>query len=345
MHTPGFNAEMAVYKTQRNYAATSSRGEWRQQLQGPVSDAIVPSFWAPALGSPGYLGMTTSHFDTHRADARQTVFPASELGHQSDPGDSSQCNNCTNECIAVAEGCLAAGFTGCGALLAVPFAGPFLAAACAAAVTAGCYEAGANCADNCWNIGSACCPVDCGSGCCDRGETCLDSRQGLCCSRGLQPCRGPQESCYDPTKETCLPSGVGCAVGQECGENCCGDYAECVNRDTGLCCPTLTNIPCGTDCCNGTTERCTDTGCCPVTQACGTVCCLPGFVCGPNGQCVVGKTCQPGQSLCVSPDKTTQTCCAGDQTCCDDGSCCGGASQPYNVCCQARGCIPSYDCY
>jgi hypothetical protein len=71
----------------------------------------------------------------------------------------------------------------------------------------------------------------------------------------------------DATKERCLPSGVGCAVGKECGYNCCNEYEQCVDPNSGNCCPLLTGIPCGTDCCDGLTQRCTDTGCCPTAQA------------------------------------------------------------------------------
>ncbi len=370
---PGFGAQISLYRSKGNYRSSGALGatiegnallasslealvsggsiSWHDALGRTAAGGCRPKANAanemPAIGRAQHAwssgGMT---------DHRGLVVPSSEPGHQSFPGDSSECNDCTTNCIIAATGCDAAvdaGCTGCFALAAIPIVGGGLAAGCYAACvgvgTAACYAAGTSCVNGCYNIGSPCCPEDCGVGCCDRGETCLDSAQGLCCSPGTQPCRGPQESCFDPTKETCLPSGVGCPVGKDCGSNCCNEYEQCVDPSTGNCCPLLTGIPCGNQCCDGSTDRCTATGCCPINQACGGTCCPPGFVCNASNQCVAAPSCQPGQFLCVSLDKSKQNCCAGDQKCCDDGTCCGGAVQPYNICCQARGCIPYYDCF
>jgi hypothetical protein len=369
---PGFSAHTSLYRSKRYY-----------RTSGPFSGSIEEAvFFARSLEAYAFGGSINSQRVRNgtaagacrpNADAAYgirliakaqedsnlrvktsrggSVIPMSEPGHRSFPADSSGCSDCTNNCIYVTAGCDAgvdAGCTGCFALSAIPFVGGALAAGCyvgcIAVGNAACYAGGINCVNGCYNIGSPCCPIDCGVGCCNKGETCLDSAQGLCCSPGLQPCRGPQESCYDPTKETCLPSGVGCAVGKECGNNCCDQYAQCVDPSTGNCCPLLTGIPCGNQCCDGSTERCTSTGCCPINQACAGTCCPPGFICNASNQCVAAPSCQPGQFLCVSLDKTKQNCCAGDQACCDDGSCCGGANNPDDQCCGARGCIPYYFC-
>ncbi len=271
------------------------------------------------------------------------VTPASVPGHTDDL--SGQCDDCTNGCVETwGAACTSAAALACLPSAWIPFVGPAIFAACVVAGDAFCYGQGSSCIDNCHNIGSPCCPVACGSSCCNYSETCLDTAQGLCCSAGTLPCPGPQESCYDPNTEKCQPSGVGCPYGQECGNNCCDQYSQCVDPNTGNCCPLLTGIPCGNQCCDGLTQRCTDTGCCPTAQACNGVCCPPGFICNANNQCVVAPTCQPGESLCVSFDKTKQNCCPGNTECCPfDGSCCD-VSQG-KVCCGARGCIYQGYCY
>jgi hypothetical protein len=368
MTMPGFSAQTSLYRSRLYYCTSGPLGgsveehvSFARSLEALASGGSINSQIAvdrttaggrrsKAHAPYGVPLLARAHGDWNpraRPSRSGSIIPSSEPGHQSFPADSSDCNNCTTNCTIAAGGCDVGVDAGCAACWAIPIPGADAAcyAACVAAGTAACYAAGSSCVNGCYNIGSPCCPVDCGVGCCDRGETCLDSSQGLCCSQGLQPCRGPQESCYDPTKETCLPSGVGCPVGQACGNNCCGEYAQCVDPNSGNCCPLLTGIPCGNQCCDGLTERCTSTGCCPINQACGGTCCPPGSICNANDQCVVAPSCQPGQTLCVSFDKTKQNCCNGDQQCCDDGTCCGGASQPNNICCEALGCIPYWDCF
>ena len=365
---PGFSAQTSLYRSTVYYCtlgplsgSIEERVFSTHSLEAILSAGSLNSKKAversaaaghpPKVNAPGGASLIATAQEGWNPRTKTSrvgsVIPSSEPGHQSFPADSSQCNDCTNNCTIAAAGCDVGVDAGCAACWAIPIPGADAAcyAACVAAGTAACYAAGSGCINGCYNIGSPCCPVDCGVGCCDRGETCLDSSQGLCCSQGLQPCRGPQESCYDPSTETCLPSGVGCPAGQACGNNCCGEYAQCVDPSTGNCCPLLTGIPCGNQCCDGLTERCTTTGCCPINQACAGTCCPPGSICNANNECVAAPSCQPGQVLCVSLDKTKQNCCDGDQQCCDDGTCCGGASQSDNICCASLGCLPVGDCF
>jgi hypothetical protein len=341
---PGFSAERSVYVSKSVYRAAGA------QLQ---TVAVFPALSGDGLASQGSFscGYGLNQFAVGSlpqsrafneqlpvADIARTVVPMSVSGHQTDL--SGQCYGCENQCLVVwSIGCENTVIAGCAGLTAIPFVGGIAAAACMGIGLVACYFAYKNCLSNCRNIGSPCCPVACGNGCCNYNELCLDTEQALCCSPGTLPCTGPQESCYDPRTEKCLPSGVGCPFGQECGNNCCGTGAVCIDSNSGACCDLLTGVPCGNECCDGRTQQCTTTGCCPKAQACGDTCCPGGSVCGANGQCVVAQTCQPGEFLCVSQDKTKQRCCAGDQACCEDGSCCGGSSNPGYQCCGSRGCV------
>jgi len=320
LNIPEFTADLSLYPSEGHYRTTGMIFEF----QGDISaNACAES----------KLGIVTGR--------DSLIIPMSQPGHKTDV--SGPCRGCEAECLATWElGCNAAVAAGCAGFLAVPFAGPGLYAGCVAVGAAGCAAGHANCVRGCKNVGGACCPVACGPSCCGPLETCLDAAEGLCCSPGTLPCLGPQASCYDPKTEKCLPSGVGCPFGQECGNNCCGPYATCVDQNTGNCCPLLTGIPCGNQCCDALTQRCTNSGCCPTSQACSSICCPPGFTCGPNNQCVVAPTCQPGQFLCVSADGIKQNCCPGNEKCCLDGSCCG----PGKVCCTAPlGCVTQEKCY
>ncbi len=340
MSSPGFTAESSLYATKIQYRIAGARARAEADARiTPASDAYT-IFRAHAESWADHA--TASYGEGHEGDTNRAVLPMSVPGHKTDL--TTECDFCKGECLAIATGCEATAVLGCLPTLAIPIVGGAVYAGCVAVATAACVAGEAYCVGQCENVGSACCPTACGVGCCARSESCLDTAQGLCCSAGTLPCPGPEESCYDPRKEKCLPSGIGCPAGQECGYNCCGPYAECVDPNSGLCCGLLTGIPCGNKCCDGSTQRCTDSGCCPTAQACGGTCCLEGSICDPSGVCVVAETCQPGQFLCVSADKTQQNCCAGDQDCCYDGSCCGGSNNPYVMCCGSRGCQLTSDC-
>ena len=345
MHTPGFGAEASVYRGKGHYLAASGPGRYDgaapQQVGYRVSDTVLPNlpnFCSPPFCTPGSridqdIGY---HPEAYAADTRQAVLPMSVPGHVSAPGLSSQCNTCTTLCAAAAQAGFDAAVIGCLALAWIPFVGGVAYAACVATAAGVAYVAANICTSNCQNVGSPCCPIPCGPEpyCCFEGETCLDSGLGLCCPFGTAPCYGtgaPAESCYSLLTEKCLPSGP-CSNQQVCGENCCSVFGEtCIDGNcVSACLPGQTT--CGTQCCNEATEQCIDNNCCPNPRACGEICCPPGLVCdptNPNVPCVVPPPCPAGEYLCISADHTTQTCCAEDEDCCDDGLCCGGSASPF----------------
>jgi len=177
---------------------------------------------------------------------------------------------------------------------------------------------------NCWNdlnnnVNSLttrcsqnfCCPVDCGSNCCDDGEACLSTSSGLCCSYGESACGGKTCCAGD---QTCMPDG-----------SCCPTSAAI----DGSCCP-ASGI-CGNACC-GLLLDCMAPG----------LCCLPGSVldggicCGAGQYNDGGTCCDVGTSVCGSSG-----CCLGT---CNNGVCSSNASG-----CEAAGgsgatCTVSADC-
>jgi hypothetical protein len=156
-----------------------------------------------------------------------------------------------------------------------------------------------------------CCPIDCGTNCCDLGEHCLSPASGLCCSGGESPCGG----------KTC------CEGDQVCmGDGSCCPTAAAID---GECCPQV-GI-CGTACC-GLLLECMAPG----------LCCVPGSVvdggicCGANQYNDGGQCCDVGTSVCGSTG-----CCAGT---CTNGVC----TSTSNGCLAAGGsgdvCTTNADC-
>jgi hypothetical protein len=310
MSTPGFSAERSLYRSKSHYrgARNSALVEGARviDLSCGSGDAVV----GPALVIARIPG-----------EARESsIVPMSLPGNHWNPRTSTRCVSCVNDCGAAEVACIAASTGACAALWVVPFIGGGLFAGCAAAATALCTAAAESCSSNCFNIGSQCCPVACGNSCCNSSELCLDSGQGLCCTAGTLPCYGPNKSCYDPRREKCLPSGAGCPVGSECGDNCCDQYSQCIDPNLGNCCSRFSGIPCGSECCDILTQGCTAMGCCPREQACDDYCCSSGYICR-NGQCIVAKTCSAAESLCVSDDGKSQNCCPRGMSCWTDGTC------------------------
>jgi hypothetical protein len=73
---------------------------------------------------------------------------------------------------------------------------------------------------NCWNnlhnsedglnnhcVAEFCCPISCGSNCCDLGVSCLSPASGLCCSGTETPCRGKTCCASD---QVCMGDGSCC---------------------------------------------------------------------------------------------------------------------------------------
>ena len=330
MNIPGFAAEASLYVTNGRYrttgAAVQTEGNVLPALQGIPLEMAAPYVNYPT-GCEGKRG-GRSPVDFGEAigiNTKQTVFPMSVPGHRTDL--SGQCNACQNLCIAGGFTCAAAADTACAGLLAIPFAGPALFVACVGVATVGCEAATAYCIGNCSNIGSACCPVACGVSCCDSSETCLDTGQGLCCSAGTLPCLGPQESCYDPRTERCLPSGVGCPFGQECGNVCCPSGLTCKE---GVCCRPEQKV-CNGVCCDGPCDQNGD--CCePPSRLCGSVCCPPFNECCLEECCELGQHCHPTLRTCCS-NICGPKCCRADQLCQDRTTgLCGSCPQGTGPC-------------
>src|SRR6202042_2153175 len=93
-----------------------------------------------------------------------------------------------------------------------------------------------NCIEN-W-----CCPTDCGTACCDLGESCLSPSSRLCCSNDESPCGGKTCCAAD---QVCMPDGSCCPTAAAidgtccpqtgiCDGACCGVLLECMAP--GLCC-------------------------------------------------------------------------------------------------------------
>ena len=271
-----------------------------------------------------------------------------EPGHASYPASSTGCALCVSHCWGISAGC-ATGTTGCAAALLFYYV-------CVAAIVAGCLLAMLVCIGLCYAEGNECCPEGCGDACCETDEFCLNSGQGLCCSKDYSNC-GSKRCC--PTTATCIPStGECCASGlvtpnnvcckngeKRLGDFCCPQDSLNVTSD-GVCCkpgekihPTTGRCcaqPCGTICC-GETEKCADTGkgiCCSfATVVCAGVCCKPGETC-LNGACCANRC----GDICCGPNKV---CCGG--VCCGDNETCTNPNLKQCKPCPDKrqvGCIP-----
>jgi hypothetical protein len=285
-----------------------------------------------------------------------------------DTANTKSCDTCLSEAFAAAVGCgIACGASfglGCGCIAGIPFL--FL----------NCHTVGEQFGQGCCPVACASSQTILGVGvvfqCCFGGDSCLNpgvpvvggsSTAAFCCGPGLQTCNQsiccPSDApcrdvgiCCPTNQNTCVTASgpLCCDVGEDCiqnvgccspanvcGTNCCDEFSTCVDPNTGTCCPDLTGIVCGNQCCDGTTERCTATGCCPIAQACNGICCPAGSICS-NGQCISG--CPDGEDFSTAPDGTV-TCCplfqcvnpSNDNICvensCPGGVCCG----PNQVCC------------
>ncbi|KAF9261184.1 hypothetical protein L218DRAFT_505123 [Marasmius fiardii PR-910] len=158
------------------------------------------------------------------------------------------------------------------------------------------------------------CPVPCGGGCCNSGNT--------CCKTG------------------CCPGGDKCAVnsnGVEVG--CCArSDVQCAN---GRCCTS------GWQCCDNNGGGC----CWPGTHCCGDRQCCDGGSGGGGGgggggtSCGNGKTCPSGQNCCGSGCSDQGSQCCQDHQCNNGSQCCGsGCFDPNSeICCDGKGTCPKGD--
>jgi len=287
----------------------------------------------------------------HRHHARslsRTALPSpqGDVGHGSHPSGSVDCLVCEGECMGALGICTAGVGGGCAAALLGYWV-------CLAAGEAVCLLIYKKCWDACHDTGNACCPVSCGDvACCDKGETCLNAKIGICCSEGLigcgnKHCCQPTDTCISATG-FCCPAGrnvcndVCCKIGEVCKNNkccpeklvcgnvCCADGMKCADATKSLCCSLVVDY-CNGVCCN-LGEKCINGKCC--SKPCGTACCGANEAC-QNGKCV-SIVCADGLVTCIPKDSASKEgaamCCPPNVSCCL-GKCC----KPSEICCGLPG--------
>lgn len=345
MPIPGFSAEVSLYVSSIAYGADA-----RGQIDVNISPSCFRSFIQfPAGYGPGDFqkanGNTAPTHYTRFAQvpagrAARAVLPMSVPAHYSFVTSSSQCYDCENNCVFAGAGCELASSLGCAGLLAIPFAGVGLYAACVAASTVACIAGTKYCQQTCYNIGSACCPLRCGPRCCYFDETCSDTGQGLCCPPGTQPCganccQGKETCCGGNCcqgNEICL-EGVCCPRGSTlCPDGTCCDNI-CGQCQGGTCVPFADGTPCANGvCCGGKCARC-----CGFGAGCnGDAGCCSGF-CNRDNQCDcfdIGEECRFGaESCCSHLCSVDGNCCLPvSSNCMNDGDCCSGFCNRDNQC-------------
>jgi len=280
MDIPGFSAERSLYVSKIHYSTTGAVSRLEADICPTFIETRVETRNADlCLGflengqGISYTRDAVHHRETFAAYAG-SVVPMGVAAHDSSASISSECSTCTAGCSASYAVCALTAPAACVPLLYVPFVGEILYLGCVAAALAGCSALAGACGAGCMSVGGSCCPVSCGTSCCDFAETCAAA--GLCCSSGTTPCGAMccqgKEVCTNGV--CCLPGSTGC--GGTCCDNTCG---QCVG---GTCIPVRdgTACPIGT-CCGGTcTSLVSDSNNC---GACGNKCpptapfCIGGF--------------------------------------------------------------------
>jgi len=288
MSTPGFGADFSLYASRTNYrpagAVARTPGDVSPTVLGAAFEISNANAW---LGFQEQCHTSCTQYAIHQweefaADRTQTVVPMGVPAHTSSPGSSSACTQCPGNCDTYYNYWRVAATIGCATLLEIPFVGTFLFATCEAAALLAIAVAEASCTASCSSVGGPCCPVGCGSSCCNYSETCSSPAAGLCCSPGTTPCG---TMCCQG-KEVCL-GGVCCPPGSTvCSDGTCCDAAcgQCVG---GTCAPLADGTPClnGGTCCAG---ACADLQADPNNcGSCGNTCtgaatpfCIGGFCSG-----------------------------------------------------------------
>jgi hypothetical protein len=248
---PSFTAHASLYSTTRRYIGSGSAGS----------------------GSGGAASVALAYYPGSDTQAR--------------------CSDCLETCAQI--------LTECSAAASSIVAGCLFPPACPAAVAAAgeaqgvCNTASLSCQAVC--DATKCCPhlcgfpnpLDPGSGCCDKGEHCVDASDPN--SRG---------GCCPAERATC--GGKCCDLGDQCcGNNCCPAGHACCG---GTCCPSSGTHCCGDVCCDAN------------VPCCGNMCCSllpPGPPPPPPPH-----NCAPGAAPCGFPDSTgvIRTCCPPGLQCC-----------------------------
>jgi hypothetical protein len=193
---------------------------------------------------------------------------------------------------------------------------------------------GVACGRACDDVGSQCCPIDCGGtehgeGCCATGTQCINATEQSCCYSWEIPCGG-KECCFG-TQE-CVNGMQGPQCCEPCGSECCNTSNGffCKDATRSQCCKD--GQECGTACCasdpatglpQATCEDATLGLCCNVfTTGCAGRCCDIGQVCA-NGQCAPPPpmTCLRPELACANVDECVARLGAHTGLICADGCC------------------------
>ncbi len=231
--------------------------------------------------------------DSGQSPLSSPAVPAQPRGSNAIPG----CSACKFGCANGFLGCGVTTGIACAGLLFVPIIGVALFLACEGIGILVCVIQEVNCAIGC-NASDQCCPIPCGSKCCDSGAMCADKAKELCCDSGTTP---SGDTCCDNATETPNPAGGCCLRGEPiCGNVCCALGQTCFG---------------GTTCCDASSICQTATG---------PICCGPGFQCqnGPNGGACVCPT-TPCFGECCGIDSI---CAPADQSCCNTAVLGGGGT-------------------
>jgi hypothetical protein len=179
------------------------------------------------------------------------------------------------------------------------------------------------CGDAACNGDETCstCPADCGNCCgddtCAADESCTTCPADCGCT-GTDACNAETQAC-----EACVPQ----CNGRECGDNgcgaTCGDCANGVACDNGVCdvacMPQCDGRACGADGCGAT---------------CGD--CANGQICGADGQCDAPPA-RCGDQMCGDGEDCAN-CPADCGVCCGDGQCSNAVGENCATCPADCGC-------
>lgn len=250
-----------------------------------------------------------------------------DRGHVSLPAFSDGCLKCKGICATGLLACNISAAAGC-------VAATLWYALCLASAEAACFTTYAVCILGCNADGEPCCPVGCGDGCCDDGETCINEDQQLCCGTSQFICLGRE--CCDNT-EVCInggpEAGTCCDPANRCNENCCEPGDSCITEVSECCEPEQT--PCVDKCCDE--AGCIDQGlnagtCCEPDDICNDTCCsdLDSCIRFPNG---TGLCCGFATPACGN------RCCGVDESCLGNNACCPNNRVCQGICCpEGSGC-------
>ena len=170
-----------------------------------------------------------------------TLPPFETAGHTTNDDTLASCQTCTDDCDRSWESCIAAsdGTASAAAIGAAFVPPPFDVIGIFASFLGGgiadevCTTSQSGCNDACFNIGSGCCPNDCGGPglCCASARSVSTPARVSVAPRATLPALA-RTSCVDLTQAACLGSGAGCPTG----------VPTCGSGNTEVCCPSGTCV-------------------------------------------------------------------------------------------------------